>query len=260
MNDELQGDSREYKEAAKMYNHDLKEYYRQNRSQIKSEEEQESISTPQTENIIAVEASDLTNEQMSQALACGIAYRDGIFYGTYDELVSAGLAPFGYDYTEERDKRRRLSKAAEEQYPLTYAACQMAGFLSNPATYFASPALVGAVNGWGNSEADTLLGIAGDTALGSATAIMADKSTKLLGKRGRFLNNKYHLTSKIPSPISHTFTTLVQKGRGNKAMNKVIDFSPKVGYNATSYVIDAGLQSFLRDELGVDMLYLMEDS
>ena len=43
-------------------------------------------------------------------------------------------------------------------------------------------------------------------------------------------------------------------------MNKVIDFSPKVGYNATSYVIDAGLQSFLRDELGVDMLYLMEDS
>ena len=41
MNDELQGDSREYKEAARMYNHDLKEYYRQHNYQVMPEEEEE---------------------------------------------------------------------------------------------------------------------------------------------------------------------------------------------------------------------------
>ena len=40
MNDELQGDSREYKEAARMYNHDLKEYYRQHNYQVMPEEEE----------------------------------------------------------------------------------------------------------------------------------------------------------------------------------------------------------------------------
>ena len=61
MNDELQGDSREYKEAARMYNHDLKEYYRQNRSQIKSEEE----------NVPTSQTGDLSLEEINYYLRKG---------------------------------------------------------------------------------------------------------------------------------------------------------------------------------------------
>lgn len=151
---------------------------------------------------IKPEVSDLT--------VAGRGAGQGVTLGFADEL--RGLAGAGIEaispsdktdkrsilerlsgnYKDYRDIARDDAKVAEEANPALYNAAQIAGSvptiiaggIGGPASIAAlsKPALSGAINAVGSSEADSALGIAGDAAKGAALAKLAGVGTQYTGK------------------------------------------------------------------------------
>jgi hypothetical protein len=83
-------------------------------------------------------------------------------------------------YARIRDSERKANAEAKGANPGTYNASQILGTLL-PAYLIKNPAALGAVNAAGNSEADTIGGLAKDTAVGAAIGGVTGGASKLVG-------------------------------------------------------------------------------
>ena len=187
-------------------------------------------------------------QTMTQARACGIGYRDGITYGNYDEVAPYFSEGFNEQKREaEKIRLRNLSKQASVEFPLTYEICKEGGFLSNPATYFVPAPIVGAINGFGYSEADSIDELLFDVALSTATAYAADKLAGMGGKYAKKTYNKIKPFSYLPEKLKNTGSVIFRNVQQVKPVKKIIEFTPQVGHNAMSYTIDDAMQKVYKN-------------